>query len=90
LTLYSRSGLWRYDFDVRDLALLDVDELPAADRAVGADRLDDVVSVVDSCSQLSRPRRLGRLAEAERIALLELADDRPFRDPFAKRHVGSP
>jgi len=33
---------------VRDLAVLDVDELAAADRAVRADRLDDPVGVVDA------------------------------------------
>ena len=46
----------RVALDLADLAVLDVDELAAADRAVRADRLDDVLRLVDP--RVERPRPL--------------------------------
>jgi hypothetical protein len=46
-----------------------VDALAAPDRALRADRLDDVVGLVDARFQALRAFRLSRAAEAERIAL---------------------
>jgi hypothetical protein len=58
---------------VAHVAVLDVDELAAADRAVRADRLHDVVGLLDPRSQRARALRLGGAAEGERISLAELA-----------------
>jgi hypothetical protein len=72
---------------MRDLAVLDVDELAAADRAVGADRLDDVIGLVDP-----RLQRLGALGpggapETERVALAKLPKHRPAADHLWEVHT---
>ena len=71
---------------MRDLAVLDVDELAAADGAVRADRLDDVVGLVDPRPQRPRALRLRGAAEAERVALAQLAEDRPAGERLAELH----
>ena len=64
---------------MRDVAVLDVHELPAPDGAVGTDRPDDVLGLVDPRAQVPRRRRLHRLAEAARIAqLVKETRDRSF------------
>src|SRR4029453_6991945 len=62
----------------RDAPLvLDEPLLPAADRAVGADRAGDPVGIGGPRPQRFRPGRLRRLAQPERVTFLELPDDRP-------------
>src|SRR5205085_11335309 len=75
--------------DVRDLPVLDMDELAAADGAVRTDRLHHVVGLLDP--RLHRPRLLGPggLAEAERITLPELPNQRPPSEGFAEFHGGT-
>jgi hypothetical protein len=71
---------------VADRTVLHVDELATADGAVGADRLHDVVGVLDAGAQLLRALRLGGLPEAERITLPELPHDRPARNRLRELH----
>jgi len=54
---------------VLDVAVLHVHELTAADGAVGADRLDDVVGALDPRAERLRALRLRGLAQPERVAL---------------------
>src|SRR5262249_27018535 len=78
----------RVTFDLRLLAVLDVDELRAADRAVGTDRADDLVGLVDPRSERLRARRLDGLAETQRISLAQLAQERPRLDELRQPHCG--
>src|SRR5581483_1815193 len=82
----ARDGAGGVALDVRDLAVLHVHELAAADGAVRADRLHHVVGVVDARFEALRPRRLDRRSQAEWIAFAELPERRPGRDQIAERH----
>src|ERR1044072_7539279 len=68
------------------MAVLDVDELAAADRAVRADRLDDVLGAFDPRLQRRGPRRLDRAAEPESVTFPQLPEDRPPAGQLAKPH----
>src|SRR4029079_5675956 len=82
----ARDRARRVALDVRHLAILDVDELAAADGAVRADRLDDVLRLVDARRQPLRALRLGGRAEPELVSLPELPDDRPALDQPCDSH----
>src|SRR5204863_1716666 len=83
----ARDGARGIPLDVRHLAVLDVDELAAADRAVGADRLDDVVGLVDARRQALRSRRADGRAQSERVSVAELPDEWPGSEKPRKRHA---
>src|SRR5204862_952817 len=83
----ARDGARRIALDLRDRALLDVDQLGAADGAEGADRVDDVVGVVYPRLQRAGALGAGGLAQPERITLPKLAQERPVSDPFVRPHA---
>src|SRR5581483_2767521 len=64
--------------DVGDLLLLDVDELPAADATVRAERADDAVGPLGTRREGGRARRHRRRAEPDRVAVPDLPKHRPF------------
>src|SRR6185369_4030953 len=68
----ARDRARRVALDLDDLAVLDVDELSAADGAVRADRVDDALGLVDARRQRPRPRRLDGAPEPERVSLGQL------------------
>src|SRR5439155_3407711 len=72
--------------DLVDLAVADVDELPAADRAVRADGLDDVLRAFGPRAELLGLGRLNRLAAAERVAFASLPQDGPAGEQLAELH----
>src|SRR6185437_1088910 len=73
--------------DVLDLAVLDVDELPAADRAVGTDRLNNVVGLLDAGAQGFGAPRLRGLREPERVAFPDLSHKRPPGQRIPELHA---
>src|SRR5690606_34951311 len=77
----------RVALDLDDLAVLDVDVLPAADRAVRADRLHDLVGAGHPRLEPFAGGALGRRAATQRVAAGELAVDGPRPDPLANAHV---
>jgi hypothetical protein len=71
--------------DLDDLAVLDVDVLAAAHRAVGTDGLDDAIGVRRPGAQLARSLGLHRGAAAGGVAVAELAQQGPVGYPVAHR-----
>ncbi len=71
----------RVTFDLGDLAVLDVDLLPAADRAVRADRLDHLVGGRRRGPDAAGRAALGRRAQAQLVPAGQLPVDRPPLDP---------
>src|SRR5205085_7749819 len=79
----------RVALDLRHLAVLDIDELRAADGAVGADRFCDRLRLVDPRRQCPRVRRLHGSAQPERVSSTKLPGDRPPGDQLSKRHFST-
>ena len=73
----------RIAFDLGHLAVLDVDVLRRSRRRSTGRPRDDAVGAVDARVEGLRPGRLRGLAEAQRIPLRQLADERPRRQRVA-------
>jgi len=70
----------RVPLDVGDPVVLDVDELGAADRAVGADGLHDAVGLAGPGLQALASLREGGVAQSGHVAPPDLAQNGPFEN----------
>src|SRR5581483_7748032 len=75
--------------DLRDLAVLDVDELAAPDGAVRAHRLRDVIGGLGTGAQPRRALALHGVLAPQPVAVACLAQHRPRREPGGHRRLTS-
>src|SRR4051794_14716059 len=77
-------------FDLDDLLILHEDPLAAADRAGGADALDDAISGFRPRRQFGRRRAERRCSPAQPVTVEQLTHYRPAQDRFSDRSAGAP